>query len=249
MPVLDRIDWVSRQFEMLRGGFISIGESADASKMKIKITLRPASDAALSESVSLGLQSSLAALRSLVVSHVATDRGHKHSDGSSVISIWIAFAPRHHQKAHAPRQAIRLFSMGETKAVRFGDVDLISPEGNEYDEEGDDMTNEDDARIRSQFEAEAARRGITIHELCNSVEDSHGDSDDDENLQAQFEEEAARRGISVHDLCDDPGYYEHDSSDDEPMHRQFESEAARRGITVSDLCHESEQLEREDSND
>ena len=89
MPVLDRLDWISRQFAMHRRGFISIGEAQDIGKLKIKITVEPPTSGSISAAVSLGLQCTLTSLRPLISQNVSTDRGHKHSDGRSIISIWV----------------------------------------------------------------------------------------------------------------------------------------------------------------
>ena len=92
MPVLARLDWVLRQFDVGRKGHISFGEARDAKKLKVKIVLEPACEEPPSQIVRLGLNTSILAIRGLAQKHVSVDRGHKHSSGKTEINVWISFA-------------------------------------------------------------------------------------------------------------------------------------------------------------
>ena len=67
----------------------SFGVATDPSCVKYKIEVKPRADGALHDSVKLTLAQYTAALRQLVTFHVATDRGHNHSSGTSIICFWI----------------------------------------------------------------------------------------------------------------------------------------------------------------
>ena len=85
MPVIARIDWIRHQLEMGRRGHICIGEALDASKIKVTITLEPASAGQPSTFARAGLLASLTVVQQLAIKSVAVDRGHKHSmDGQSL---------------------------------------------------------------------------------------------------------------------------------------------------------------------
>ena len=87
MPVISRIDWISRQLEYGRIIHIVAGRAYDPNKLKFKIVLHPADAGTLSDFVHQHLASQLMHLRELVQSNVSTDRGHKHSKGFSEVSI------------------------------------------------------------------------------------------------------------------------------------------------------------------
>ena len=90
MPVLQRLDWIARQVGFGRAIHCSLGHAADASKFKVKITLAAATDGPSPVIVSECVLSMLNHIRTMLTSHPCCDRGHKHSDGKSVISIWIS---------------------------------------------------------------------------------------------------------------------------------------------------------------
>ena len=90
MPVLQRLDWIVRQVGYGRAIHCSLGHAADTSKFKVKITLAAANEGPSPPIVSEGVLSMLNHIRNMLVSYSSCDRGHKHSNGKSVISIWIA---------------------------------------------------------------------------------------------------------------------------------------------------------------
>lgn len=89
MPVVSRIDWVSRQLQMGRSGHVVVGPALDPAKLKIRIVLQPPSVGALSPTARLGVQAVLAHVRQMAFQNVSVDRGHRFSSGQSEISIWI----------------------------------------------------------------------------------------------------------------------------------------------------------------
>jgi len=101
MPVVERIDWISRQLQAGRRCHMSLGGALDPSKIKAKITIESLGAGAISRSLLMSMRSHLAVLRCMAANNVAVDRGHYHqSSGRSVISIWISLRPDN-QRAHA----------------------------------------------------------------------------------------------------------------------------------------------------
>ena len=89
MPTIDRVDWAIRQLAMGRKVRISVGEAQDPTKMKINIFLEPAASVVASHHVCPAMAGFLCQIREWVVAYSCTDHGHKHSDGLSVVQIWI----------------------------------------------------------------------------------------------------------------------------------------------------------------
>jgi len=89
MPVTSRIDWCMQQVSMGRMCSVSTGAALDETKVKFKIRLEAASAGAISNAVAYGVNSVLIAIRAMAVQHVAVDRGHAHSEGVCIVSIWI----------------------------------------------------------------------------------------------------------------------------------------------------------------
>ena len=89
MPVVGRLNWLERQVRAGRRGYITVGAACDPTKLKVKVSLQPArgmrSDPTVSEGLALGLQM----VRNMLATHVAMDRGHQHTDGVSVVAIWL----------------------------------------------------------------------------------------------------------------------------------------------------------------
>ena len=78
---------------MGRRAHVSFGEALAADTFKAKLTLEPAEQGEISAAVAAGLQCCLSGLRALTICNVATDQGHRHSSGRSVIQLWIKIAP------------------------------------------------------------------------------------------------------------------------------------------------------------
>eukprot|EP00928_Gymnodinium_smaydae_P100244 TRINITY_DN9791_c0_g1_i1.p1 TRINITY_DN9791_c0_g1~~TRINITY_DN9791_c0_g1_i1.p1 ORF type:complete len:382 (-),score=24.17 TRINITY_DN9791_c0_g1_i1:155-1240(-) len=89
MVVIDRLDWIARQVSWGRVAHLSVGRAADQSKIKIKVTLHPASTNTCDVFCAEAVVAFLSAIRPLLCNNIAVDRGHRHSDGTSVISFWI----------------------------------------------------------------------------------------------------------------------------------------------------------------
>ena len=94
MPVAARIDWICKQLEYDRLMHFVSSQANDTENIKFKIVLHPHADAGTtSEFVREQLKTQLLCLRQLVGTYVAIDRGHKHSDGRSKISIVVSWLP------------------------------------------------------------------------------------------------------------------------------------------------------------
>jgi len=89
MPVVSRLDWICKQLEMGRKGHLTLGQARDTGKLKVKVILQPANAGAIDAAVSHGLTTLLSFVRIMLVEHVAMDRGHKHSNGTTEICFWI----------------------------------------------------------------------------------------------------------------------------------------------------------------
>ena len=90
MPVLSRVDWMCRQLAMGRRARITVGQARDRNKVKVKVVLDAAHDGAMDAFAAAGVHAILLLVRDWIISHRAVDRGHKHSDQSSEVSIWIS---------------------------------------------------------------------------------------------------------------------------------------------------------------
>ena len=93
MPVLARVDWALRQVEMGRKLHVVIGQAADTTKTKIKLVLDKPQSGTLAEISASAVTTTLRMIREWVLSSVATDRGHKHSSGQSIVHIWLSLVP------------------------------------------------------------------------------------------------------------------------------------------------------------
>eukprot|EP00747_Dinoflagellata_sp_TGD_P183550 gnl/TRDRNA2_/TRDRNA2_38496_c0_seq1.p1 gnl/TRDRNA2_/TRDRNA2_38496_c0~~gnl/TRDRNA2_/TRDRNA2_38496_c0_seq1.p1 ORF type:complete len:270 (-),score=5.56 gnl/TRDRNA2_/TRDRNA2_38496_c0_seq1:244-1053(-) len=89
MPVVSRIDWILRQLASGRRGRLSIGAAHDRHKVKLHVTLEPPGNGAIDPIICTTLTATLREIRALAISEVAVDRGHRYSDGTSVIAIWM----------------------------------------------------------------------------------------------------------------------------------------------------------------
>ena len=89
MPVIARIDWICSQLHMGRRVHVSYGAAQDPTVVKVKITLASPASGEASPVLKVLMGSTLLHLRELVSANVAVDRGHRHSNGSAIVSIWI----------------------------------------------------------------------------------------------------------------------------------------------------------------
>ena len=87
MPVVSRIDWVTRQLDMGRRCHIMMGPARDEGKFKARVLLHPPNEGAIDVAARTGLESALATLRDLVNRFPSVDRGHKCSNGLSEVCI------------------------------------------------------------------------------------------------------------------------------------------------------------------
>ena len=85
MPVIGRIDWAIRQLDMGRKVRITFGESLGGDKLKVIIFLDPPISHCASEVTKGPLRDLLRSARQKTVEHSSTDRGHKHTNGLSVM--------------------------------------------------------------------------------------------------------------------------------------------------------------------
>jgi len=88
MPILARLDWIERQLAEGRHAFFTIGSAMDKSKIKIKVVLKPLANDG-TDGPCGDLRHTLDFIRNLALNGVAMDRGHRHSDGTAVVNIWI----------------------------------------------------------------------------------------------------------------------------------------------------------------
>jgi hypothetical protein len=103
MPVLNRIDWISRQIAAGRCVHIGVGQARDPDKAKYKITVHPTTVPGLIGFAKDTVLSWLDTIKSQVSQNIGMDRGHHHSDGRSEVCIWISkFRPepaaQHHRE-------------------------------------------------------------------------------------------------------------------------------------------------------
>ena len=94
MPVLGRVDWALRQLSIGRQLHVVYSTSADGGKLKVKIVLslpRQLNNAA--PYVTQSLEHQLQHVRYLVTHNLCTDRGHRHSNGTSYVHIWVRPPP------------------------------------------------------------------------------------------------------------------------------------------------------------
>ena len=94
MPLHDRILWLIRQSSS-RHIHISIGSALDPTKLKVKVTACPRAPGSTTPAPAVvdSVSAVLSAIGVLSNTMVATDRGHRHSDGTSVVAIWLSPAP------------------------------------------------------------------------------------------------------------------------------------------------------------
>ena len=88
MVIFNRLRWIPRQASV-RDIYIAISRARDLGKVKYKFVVAPAIGSNISAAHSLVVYTMLDALIMNLDSVSAMDRGHKHSDGSSVISLWL----------------------------------------------------------------------------------------------------------------------------------------------------------------
>ena len=89
MPVFARLSWIERQLQENRRCHIVDGCALRPGTIKVKVVLDPPGQVLGGEFVKQHLIQQVRRLQQLVRQYVATDRGHKHSDGRSEIGIWI----------------------------------------------------------------------------------------------------------------------------------------------------------------
>ena len=81
---------MKQQIRMGRMACLSFGAAQDSSKVKVKVVLAPASGGANAPFVAESLLAHLQSIRQVAIRGVAVDRGHRHSDGSAEVRIWIS---------------------------------------------------------------------------------------------------------------------------------------------------------------
>ena len=90
MPVLDRCDWIIDQLKAGRIGHIAVGAARDPNKAKVKVSLQPWSAGRADPCVTAAVVLTMYQVKQMVQSHVAMDRGHKHSSGAAEIAFWLS---------------------------------------------------------------------------------------------------------------------------------------------------------------
>ena len=94
MPIISRVSWLLRQLEIGRQMHLVYSVSADGNSLKIKVVLSPPREANnASPYVTQALEQQLQYIKLLVTQNLCTDRGHKHTNGTSYVHIWVRPPP------------------------------------------------------------------------------------------------------------------------------------------------------------
>lgn len=151
MPVLARLDWITRQLAAGRRGYVAIG-TAKFGQLKVKVLLQPEAAVASGVDTQRGLGELLAVIRQLVAQHVTTDRGHMHTNGITEVAFWVNL--RKEQADHTSRTEpteqtgateATMQENEDEEAVKPGDQEDDSQaavEDEEATEEADEETEE-----------------------------------------------------------------------------------------------------------
>ena len=105
MVVVARLDWILRQLHMGRSIRVHIGPAMDKVAVKYTFVLEPAEVGPLEAVPAQAVESVIYQCRMTAVWAVATDRGHRHSDGTSVVAVWLKMAPDAAGTREARREA------------------------------------------------------------------------------------------------------------------------------------------------
>ena len=93
MVVVARLDWILRQLHMGRSIRVHVGPALDKVAVKYTFVLALATVEPLEAMPAQAVEYVIYQCRMTAVWAVATDRGHKHSDGTSVVAVWLKVAP------------------------------------------------------------------------------------------------------------------------------------------------------------
>ena len=93
MVVVARLDWILRQLHMGRSIRVHVGPALDKVSVKYTFVLAPATVEPLEWMPAQAVEHVIYQCRMTAVWATATDRGHKHSDGTSVVAVWMKLAP------------------------------------------------------------------------------------------------------------------------------------------------------------
>lgn len=104
MVVSARLDWVMRQSAAGRDVHFSLSQARDAGKAKIKMVLAPAGASSASPVQAAALRALVEAILVQLPIFTAVDRGHLHSDGTSVVQVWLS--PRHAGASGLPARVV-----------------------------------------------------------------------------------------------------------------------------------------------
>ena len=91
MPILSRLDWISKQVDMGRCVHIHVGRAFDVNKSKIRFVLPSPASATINVATAFVVKELISSIRRMCSTDGVScmDRGHKHSDGTSEVSIWL----------------------------------------------------------------------------------------------------------------------------------------------------------------
>ncbi len=86
MVVVNRLRWIQRQASVCNV-HIAVSKARDPDKVKYKFVVTPAGSSDIAPAHSLVVFTLIDSVIANVDAFCAMDRGHKHSDGSAVISL------------------------------------------------------------------------------------------------------------------------------------------------------------------
>ena len=98
MVVIGRLSWLARQVRNGRKLHVAFGQAKDSGKFKIKVVLSSMKDGRVDNVAACGALALLEFISSLAKVYCVVDRGHKHSDGSSVVQLWFSGGGEHNGK-------------------------------------------------------------------------------------------------------------------------------------------------------
>lgn len=182
MPLLARLDWLMDQVAASGRELHVAASSAQAQDtLKFRITIRDEPGAAMSAFVRAGLVAQQNLIRDLAVTHVAVDRGHRHSRGRSEVCFWIG--PRRHT------------ALAAKAAANMPDVPVRAPTTllQQPAEAGTEIATEPDIEETHQNEekqeAEEKQAGEGNKEEEEEDEEEGGPHEDSEKDQGMLDEE------------------------------------------------------------
>ena len=89
MVVINRLRWIQRQASICNV-HIAVSRARDPDKVKYKFVVARAASSVIAPAHSLAVYTLIDSIIMNLDAFCAMDRGHKHSDGSAVVSLWLS---------------------------------------------------------------------------------------------------------------------------------------------------------------